>query len=214
MNIEGWLASFFEQLQGQEICAQCVIEQITNQTEDHFHILDIRDLAWMLPKSSRFHRSMGKCSFCKQVTIVTRVCENQPIWKFIFFNWDLFRVPMGKGAKMHQSIHMLVLFGILFIATPAFSWTNGQSGNATTNTVAECDSPPYSTHDWIADHALDFLPDNEKAWLLPHKALYLIGTEAPDNSKIHAACGGPHRGYNDRGEGHSVQWKKNWKKGS
>ena len=99
----------------------------------------------------------------------------------------------------------------MLISTPAYSWTNGQSGNATTNKAEECDSPPYSTHDWIADHALDFLPANEKAWLVPHKALYLIGTEAPDNSKIHAACGGPHRGYNDRSSGHSVQWKSNWK---
>jgi Zinc dependent phospholipase C len=98
----------------------------------------------------------------------------------------------------------------MLVAVPGYSWTNGQSDNATTNKVEECDSPPYSTHDWVADHALDFLPDNEKAWLLPHKTMYLLGTEAPDNSQIPITCGGPHAGYNDRSSGHSVEWKSDW----
>ena len=68
-----------------------------------------------------------------------------------------------------RPIHSVVLFSILLIATPVHSWSNGQAGNAATDQVEECDSPPYATHDWIADHALALLPDNEKAWLLPHK---------------------------------------------
>src|SRR5205823_2726271 len=83
---------------------------------------------------------------------------------------------------------------------------NGQTGNTTTNTGAECSNPPYATHDWVADHALARLPDAEKAWILPHKAMYLLGTEAPDNKTIAVACNAPHRGYDDRSLGHSVEW--------
>jgi len=41
-------------------------------------------------------------------------------------------------------------------------------------------SPDYGTHDWIADHAIDWLPVAEKQWILDHKAAYLFGTETPD----------------------------------
>ena len=64
------------------------------------------------------------------------------------------------------------------VCSPA-AWNNGQTGNTGTDTKAECSNPPYATHDWIADHAMDLLPTEEKTWLTPHKALYLIGTEAP-----------------------------------
>ncbi len=91
------------------------------------------------------------------------------------------------------------------LAVPA-AWNNGQAGNTATNTAAECSDPSYATHDWIADHAMDILPDDEKEWLEPHRALYLIGTEAPDNRTIRLSCGVPHRGYDDRRQGHSVTW--------
>jgi hypothetical protein len=54
-----------------------------------------------------------------------------------------------------------------------FGWSNGPPGNAQTDTVTECGTPPYATHDWIPDHALAMLPQQEKAWFLPHKTLYL-----------------------------------------
>ena len=94
---------------------------------------------------------------------------------------------------------------VAWLAMP-FAWNNGQSGNTTTNTAAECQVPPYATHDWIADHAMALLPDDERAWLEPHRAQYLIGTEAPDNRTIRLACGVPHRAYDDRSRGHSVEW--------
>ncbi len=86
------------------------------------------------------------------------------------------------------------------------AWNNGQKGNTTTTTKAECSNPPYGTHDWIADQALELLPPQEKAWLVPHRATYLIGTEAPDHRLIPLSCGVPHRGYDDRSQGHSVEW--------
>ncbi|MEM2281384.1 MAG: zinc dependent phospholipase C family protein [Candidatus Bathyarchaeia archaeon] len=41
--------------------------------------------------------------------------------------------------------------------------------------------PKYGTHDWIAQHALDWLPPEEKQFILENLALYLYGTELPDN---------------------------------
>ncbi len=83
-------------------------------------------------------------------------------------------------------------------------WGNGQAGNASTNQPAECASPPYSTHDWVADHALALMPENY--WLHEHRVMYLLGTEAPDNDDIPIECGAPHTGYDDRRRGHSVDW--------
>jgi hypothetical protein len=90
------------------------------------------------------------------------------------------------------------------------AWTNGQSGNASTNEAGECASPPYSTHDWVADRALALLPVEEREWIGPHKALYLLGTEAPDNKHIPDACGAPGNGYDDHSKGHSVEWASDW----
>lgn len=66
--------------------------------------------------------------------------------------------------------------------------------------------PPYATHDWVADHALSLLPNEEKAWIVPHQTLYLVGTEAPDNRNIPNDCGAPHNGYDDGSQGLSVDW--------
>ena len=99
---------------------------------------------------------------------------------------------------------------VIFHSSLSLAWTNGPAGNATTDTLSECSDPPYSTHDWIADHALDLLPVNEKAWLLPHKNMYLLGTEAPDNDNIPTGCNAPNTGYDDRRKGHSVEWAADW----
>lgn len=100
-----------------------------------------------------------------------------------------------------------IILIVLLLPAAALAWKNGQDGNARTDTPAECGNPAYSTHDWIADQALALLPDNEKAWILPHRNTYLIGTEAPDNKTIPAICNTTHRGYDDRSKGHSVEWK-------
>ena len=89
----------------------------------------------------------------------------------------------------------------------ALAWQNGPSGDAATDDDhPTCDLVPYSTHDWGAEHALALLPDTEKAWLVPHKKLYRLGTEAPDNNDIPTSCGAPNTGYDDRRRGHSVEW--------
>ncbi len=107
---------------------------------------------------------------------------------------------------MAPSVKAFFAISIAAFCSSNFAWNNGQSGNATTNEPEECSSPPYSTHDWIADRALALLPDAEAEWLVPHRAMYLLGTEAPDNRRIPEECGAPHTGYDDRHKGHSVEW--------
>lgn len=112
---------------------------------------------------------------------------------------------MLTRAAIPLSLICLVSFPVSVEA-----WNNGPSGNASTDLESECASPPYSTHDWVADHALDLLPDDERAWLAPFKTFYLLGTEAPDNDDIPEACGAPNTGYDDRRKGHSIEWSEDW----
>jgi len=54
------------------------------------------------------------------------------------------------------------------------AWSNGGYS-------ADPSNPDYGTHDWIAQHALDWLPIEEKKYILDNLAAYLYGTELPDN---------------------------------
>ena len=54
-------------------------------------------------------------------------------------------------------------------------WSNGGYSSDPNN-------PTYGTHDWIAQHALDWLPNEEKEYIVNNLAAYLYGTELPDNS--------------------------------
>ncbi len=53
------------------------------------------------------------------------------------------------------------------------AWSNGGYSADTTN-------PDYGTHDWIAQHALDWLPAQKKQYIADNFASYLFGTELPD----------------------------------
>jgi hypothetical protein len=54
-------------------------------------------------------------------------------------------------------------------------WSNGGYSSDPSN-------PDYGTHDWIAQHALDWLPPVEEQFILNRIAYYLYGTELPDNN--------------------------------
>jgi hypothetical protein len=74
----------------------------------------------------------------------------------------------------------LIIIGMLITCFTAGSarvsgWSNGGYS-------ADPANPDYGTHDWIAEHALDWLPLGEKQFLLDNKATYLYGTELPDNA--------------------------------
>jgi hypothetical protein len=61
-------------------------------------------------------------------------------------------------------------------------WSNG--GWSTDPT-----SPKYGTHDWIAQHALDWLPSEEKQFIISNLEIYLYGTELPDNANASDGIG-------------------------
>lgn len=74
----------------------------------------------------------------------------------------------------------IAIIGLLLVftipnATPVFGWSNGGWSTDPSN-------PKYGTHDWIAQHALDWLPIAEKQIIINNIAVYLYGTELPDNA--------------------------------
>ena len=109
-------------------------------------------------------------------------------------------------------VALVLLYLSLFIYPESiFPWNNGPSGDAATDEDhPDCQNIPYSTHDWIADHARAFLPQGERKWLDDNLKLYLLGTEAPDNNKIPSTCKAPNNGYDDRRKGHSVKWNNDF----
>ncbi len=72
---------------------------------------------------------------------------------------------------------MVLLFLLsLFLTAKVAAWSNGGYSVDPAN-------PDYGTHDWIAEHALDWLPAQEKQLIVENKAVYLYGTELPDNNQ-------------------------------
>ncbi|HIE32248.1 MAG TPA: hypothetical protein EYP67_07735 [Methanosarcinales archaeon] len=59
---------------------------------------------------------------------------------------------------------------------PVSAWSNGGYSS-------DSGDVSYGTHDWIAEHALDFLPANEKQYIDDNLNWYLYGTELPDNPR-------------------------------
>ncbi len=62
------------------------------------------------------------------------------------------------------------------------AWSNGGYSGDPAN-------PGYGTHDWIAQHALDWLPQSEKQFFTDNLASYLYGTELPDNAQAPGGVG-------------------------
>ena len=86
---------------------------------------------------------------------------------------------------------IVISFAALLIATSIISsyrsvtvsgWSNGGFSTNPAN-------PDYGTHDWIAQHALDWLPQQEKQLLTDNLARYLYGTELPDNNQASDGIG-------------------------
>jgi len=96
----------------------------------------------------------------------------------------------GYGARdmlRKRLVYFAVaLLGVLLMANfnsvRVAGWSNGGYS-------ADPTHPDYGTHDWIAEHALDWLPQQEKQFLLDNKASYLYGTELPDNNQASDGIG-------------------------
>jgi plastocyanin len=83
---------------------------------------------------------------------------------------------MGKkhvSASLFVFSLLLVLM-LTFLTNSVQSWSNGGYS-------ADPSNPDYGTHDWIAQHALDWLPTEEKQYISENLVTYLYGTELPDN---------------------------------
>ncbi len=74
---------------------------------------------------------------------------------------------------------ILLLIPYSPLMTQYTAWKNGPTGSEFSTDPA---TPKYGTQDWIAEHALDMLNDNEKQYLLKNLATYLYGTELPDKT--------------------------------
>ena len=78
-----------------------------------------------------------------------------------------------------QHIYIIVTFAVALIScccAPVNAWSNGGYSDSS-------DNVKYGTHDWISEHALDFLPADEKQYIADNLNWYLYGTELPDNSR-------------------------------
>jgi PKD repeat protein len=100
------------------------------------------------------------------------------------------------NRRIISIILILVLLTSIFSVLPTCvgGWSNGgYSDNPS--------SPDYGTHDWIAQHALEWLPIEEKQYILDNFNSYLYGTELPDNS-------GPEDGIGDTAT-HHIYYNRN-----
>jgi hypothetical protein len=115
---------------------------------------------------------------------------------FIIQSFENGTYSIGKESCIGNLCYF-VLSMLALSATPAFkmnvlAWSNG--GYST-----DPSHPKYGTHDWIAQHALDWLPPEEKQCILSNLPAYLYGTELPDN-------GGAPDGIGDTVKHHVYYW--------
>lgn len=85
------------------------------------------------------------------------------------------RMPVPRAVPSSAfRVGTAALLLIAGLAPQVAAWSNGGYS-------ADPASPDYGTHDWIAEHALEWLPAAEKAYITSNRAAYLYGTELPDN---------------------------------
>ncbi len=96
---------------------------------------------------------------------------------------------------MLRKIPCITLIAALLLTTlvsymEVSGWSNGSYS-------ADPANPSYGTHDWVAQHALDWLPQQEKQFFVDNLASYLYGTELPDNGQATDGVGdtGKHHVY-------------------
>lgn len=103
-------------------------------------------------------------------------------------------VMFQEPTKKHLfTLMFLVLFSSSAFIPTASAWSNGGYSSDPTN-------PDYGTHDWIAQHAKNWLPAVERKWIDDNLNYFLYGTEYPDNS---GASYGTTSGYGDTTKHHN-----------
>lgn len=94
--------------------------------------------------------------------------------------------------------HLLTLLSLILFLSSIFiptvlAWSNGGYSSNPSN-------PDYGTHDWIVQHAKNWLPAVERKWIDDNLNYFLYGTEYPDNS---GASYGTTKGYGDTTKHHN-----------
>lgn len=99
--------------------------------------------------------------------------------------------------QVYKKIFFTMTFFLLLIVLTGKvqAWSNGGYS-------ADPSNPDYGTHDWIAQHALDWLPYEEKWYIMNNLEAYLYGTELPDNGQAPDGIGDTvkHHVYYDSSE--------------
>jgi hypothetical protein len=81
---------------------------------------------------------------------------------------------MEETTSHAKILIVLPLILATLLSPPTTAYSNGGYS-------ADPSDPDYGTHDYIAQHALDWLPINEKRYISDNLNVYLYGTELPDN---------------------------------
>jgi len=91
-------------------------------------------------------------------------------------NENLKNVVFSRRFRLTLLLSSLLLIAMSALVTGSKAWSNGGYSSDPAN-------PDYGTHDWIAQHALEWLPAGEKQYIIDNLASYLYGTELPDNNQ-------------------------------
>ncbi len=96
--------------------------------------------------------------------------------------------------KPNKTVFFYTVIVFIIFPNSTIAWSNGNSGNAYANNEFNYDyNDNFATHDWIAKGALDALLSSNQAkwqWLEDREVVYLLGTEAPDNSALSTTLDG------------------------
>lgn len=79
--------------------------------------------------------------------------------------------------RRYVGASILILLSLSFVVGNVkivAGWSNGGFSD-------DPAKPDYGTHDWIAEHALYWLPPEERQFIVDNNSTYLYGTELPDN---------------------------------
>jgi hypothetical protein len=107
--------------------------------------------------------------------------------------WAPFRVALNFKRQHNSCVQKKSPDPILIVALACLALTTASSGQALAWSNGGYSANPadqdYGTHDWIAQHALDWLPAQEKQFFESYLASYLYGTELPDNANTPEGVG-------------------------
>ncbi len=86
--------------------------------------------------------------------------------------------------KLNRKLLKITAITIIFFCLITATYTKSTQAWGNGGYSADSAKPDYGKHDWIAQHALDFLPPEEKQFITDNLQTYLYATEMPDNPQF------------------------------